>query len=71
MFRGKCPGGKCTWGICPWGICPWGKCPRGTCPGGFCPVTLRLDYCGFRPFCSTGTKLLLSISLLMVLICII
>ena len=32
---------------------------------------LRLDYCGFGPFCSTGTKLLLSISLLMVLICII
>ena len=29
---------------------------------------LRLDYCGFGPFCSTATKLLLSISLLMVLI---
>ena len=34
-------------------------------------LILRLDYCGFGPFCSTGTKLLLSISLLMVLICII
>ena len=32
---------------------------------------LRLDYCGFGPFCSTGTELLLSISLLMVLICIV
>ena len=31
--------------------------------------SLRLDYCGFGPFCSTSTKLLLSISLLMVLIC--
>ena len=34
-------------------------------------ILLRLDYCGFGPFCSTGTKLLLSISLFMVLICII
>ena len=25
---------------------------------------LRLDYCGFGPFCNTGTKLLSSISLL-------
>ena len=32
---------------------------------------LRIDYCGFGPFCSTRTKLLLSISLLKVLICII
>ena len=24
-------------------------------------LPLRLDYCGFGPFCSTGTKLLLSI----------
>ena len=32
---------------------------------------LRLDYCGFGPFCSTGTKLLLSISVLWVRICII
>ena len=28
-------------------------------------------YCGFGPFCSTGTKVLLSISLLMEIICII
>ena len=32
---------------------------------------LRIDYCGFGPFCSTRTKLLLSISLLKVYICII
>ena len=34
-------------------------------------IYLRIDYCGFGPFCGTGTKLLLSISLLKVLICII
>ena len=32
---------------------------------------LRIDYCGFGPFCSTRTKLLLSFSLLKVFICII
>ena len=32
---------------------------------------LRLDYCGFWPFCSTGTKLSLCISLLLVRIYII
>ena len=32
---------------------------------------LRIDYCGFGPFCSTRTKLLLSFSLLKVYICII
>ena len=34
-------------------------------------LALRIGNCGFGPFCSTGTKLLLSISLLMVLMCII
>ena len=32
---------------------------------------LRIDYCGFWPFGSTRTKLLLSFSLLKVFICII
>ena len=32
---------------------------------------LRIDYCCFWPFCCTRTKLLLSISLLKILICII
>ena len=39
--------------------------------GGLIQITLRLDYCGFGLFCSTGAKLLLSISLLMGLVCII
>ena len=47
------------------------KCDRHghELPGGYGP--LRIDNWGFGPFCSTGTKLLLSIPLLMVLICII
>ena len=32
-------------------------------------VDLRIDYCGFGPFCSAPTKLLLTISPLKVLIC--
>ena len=38
---------------------------------GYDKEKLRIDYCGFGPFCSTRANLLLSISLLKVLICII
>ena len=34
-------------------------------------LLLRIDYCGFGPFCSTPTKLLFSMLLLKLLLCII
>ena len=46
------------------GVALWNKTPLEC-------QNLRIDYCGFGPFCSTRTKLLLSISLLKVLTCII